>query len=147
MTAAANQAPLFVSPLLVSIGVNDLSKIVAQTFDLQPQINKRSITYREQTTVYVDDVDAQLRLVVRLTVESKKRGTKRVPIPNSFPSVSISRLEGYDPEKNTWGTLSHTTEYPQEHSPDEAWEAHKQLEAIRSTMKQDSRYNWYAVAR
>ncbi|MCU9529347.1 hypothetical protein [Pseudomonas mosselii] len=137
------QAPLFASTLLASLGVDDLSKIVSQTYDSQPQINKRSITYREQTTVFVDDVEAQLRFVVRLTVESKKRGAKRVPVENTFPSVTVSRLVGYDPEKNIWGTVSYTTEYPAEPSLNDAWETHLLLESIRSTMRKNGPYNWY----
>lgn len=74
MKSAAQQTPLFSSSLLVSAGITDLSKIVSLSFDLQPQINKRSITYREQTTVYVDDMVAQVRLVVKLKVESKSVG-------------------------------------------------------------------------
>ncbi|HDS0957166.1 hypothetical protein [Pseudomonas putida] len=143
MKNATQQAPLFASALLASLGVDDLSKIVSQTYDSQPQINKRSITYREQTTVYVDDVEAQLRLVVRLTVESKKRGAKRVPLENTFPSVTISRLVGYDPEKHVWGAVSHSTEYPAEPSLNEAWDTHQLLESIRSTMRQNGPYNWY----
>lgn len=83
MKAAAQQPPLFSSSLLASAGIHDLSKIVSLSFDLQPQLNKRSITYREQTTVFVDDLEAQVRLVVRLKVESKKRGAKRVQLPDS----------------------------------------------------------------
>lgn len=143
MKNASQQAPLFASALLESLGVDDLSKIVSQSYDSQPQIHKRSITYREQTTVFVDDAEAQLRLVVRLTVESKKRGAKRVPVENTFPSVTISRLIGYSPEENKWGTVSYTTEYPAEPSLNDAWDTHQLLESIRSTMRQNGPYNWY----
>jgi len=143
MKISTQQAPLFAPSLLASLGVVDLSKIASQTYDSQPKLNKRSITYREQTTVFVDDVEGQLRLVVRLTVESKKRGGKRVPLENTFPSVTISRLVGYAPEENKWGTVSYTTEYPDEPSLNDAWETHLFLESIRSTMRQNGPYNWY----
>ncbi|SBW84422.1 hypothetical protein PVE_R2G0395 [Pseudomonas veronii 1YdBTEX2] len=146
MKSAAQQAPLF-SSLFASAGITDLSKIVSLSFDLQPQINKRSITYREQTTVYVDDLESQVRLVVRLKVESKKRGAKRVVLPDSYPDVQVARLEGYDPVKHVWGTVSHTTNTLPEPELAEAWQAHQELEAIRANMKQSDRYTWYPITK
>lgn len=143
MTAAAKQSPLFPATLLANVGINDLSKVVSQSFDSQPQIGKRTITYREQTTVYVDDVEAELRIVVRLTVETKRRGEKRVVVPNSFPNLQVSKLRGYDREKNSWGTISHDTEYFQDPDLKEAWAAHQQLEALRQSMKQHGPCIWY----
>lgn len=145
MIVAAKQAPLFPATLLAGLGINDLSKIVSQTFDSQPQLGNRTITYREQTTVFMDDIDAEVRIVVRLTVETKKRGDKRVLVPNSFPNLQVGKLRGYDAVKNTWGNVSHDTDYLQDTDLSEAWDAHQQLEAIRSTMKREGPYNWSRV--
>ncbi|WP_439126141.1 MAG: hypothetical protein ACNJA3_27625 (plasmid) [Pseudomonas rhizophila] len=147
MKSAAQQTRLFSSSLLVNAGITDLSKIVSLSFDLQPQINKRSITYREQTTVYVDDMEAQVRLVVKLTVESKKRGSKRVQMPDSYPDLQVARLEGYDPVKHVWGTVSHTSNTVPEPELDDAWQAHQELEGIRAGMKQNDPYTWYPSAK
>ena len=147
MKSAAQQTPLFSSSLLVSAGITDLSKFVSLSFDLQPQINKRSITYREQTTVYVDDMVAQVRIVVKLKVESKKRGAKRVQLPDSYPDLQVARLVGYDPVKHVWGTVSHTTNTLPEPELHEAWQAHQELEAVRAGMKQNDPYTWYPIAK
>lgn len=145
MKSAAQQTPLLPTSLLVSAGITDLSKIVSLSFDLQPQINKRSITFHEVTTVYVDDLEAQVRLIVWLKVESKKRGAKRVLLPNSYPDVKVTRLEGYDPQKHIWGTVSHTSNNLPEPELAEAWQAHKELEAIRANMMQSDPYTWYPI--
>lgn len=142
MKTSAQQAPLFPATYLAELGVHDLNKIVALSYDSQPQIVKRTITYRETTTVYVDDMEAGKRIVIRLCVDTKKRGTKRVQDPNGIPRVDVSRLEGYDPVKQLWGTESHTTEY-KDASIEDAWPVHQQLESIRDTMVREGPYNWY----
>lgn len=135
--------PLTPCTFLESIGVTDLNKVSSQTYESDVQFDKRIMTYADRTTLYFDDPDVGRRIVLRIQVQSKKRGqTGKVLVPDSFCSARVTQLDGYDAQANMWGSVS------QHSSCIEApaallWETHKQLEALRSQMERNSPYIWY----
>lgn len=138
---ALAQHPSFPFAALAILNLPDLDNVVSQSFYSDAKIDGKAITFRDATTVWIDDKAAGKRVVVRLTLETKKQGGKRVPLLNATPCLRVSHLDGYDPVGNMWGGNGHEEQYL-EIGVTDAWVLHLQLEAIRASMKKQTPH-WY----
>ncbi|MGE8063810.1 hypothetical protein [Pseudomonas sp. NPDC089569] len=127
---------------LADFGLVDLTKVSCASFYIDA-ITGPKITFREVGTVYFDDHENQRRVVLHLTVETKKRGNKKVLVPDSIPRFIVSNLSGYDPLKNIWGSGGHE-ESNVELTVEEAAAFRQQFEALRAGMvKEKNLWTWY----
>lgn len=127
---------------LADFGLVDPAKVSCASFYIDA-VTGPKITFREVGTVYFDDLENQRRVVLYLTLETKKRGNKKVPVPTSIPRLKVSKLSGYDPVKNIWGQGGHE-ESNVELTVDEAAAFHQQFEALRAGMvKEKHHWTWY----
>lgn len=127
---------------LADFGVEDLTKVATASYYVDA-VAGRKITFRETSTVYFDFPDQQRRVVLGLTLETKKSRGKKVPVQDSLPRFRVSTLKGYDKIKNMWGTESHD-ERSVELTLEEANAFSLQFEEIRSSMvKEKNHWTWY----
>lgn len=127
---------------LADFGLVDPGKVSCASFYIDA-VTGPKITFREVGTVYVDDIDNQRRVVLYLQLETRKRGGKKVPVPNSIPRLKVSNLSGYDPVKNIWGQNGHEETHV-ELTLEEAASFHKEFEALRAGMvKEKNHWTWY----
>jgi hypothetical protein len=127
---------------LADFGLVDPAKVSCASFYIDA-VTGPKITFREVGTLYVDDFENQRRVVLYLQLETRKRGDKKVPVPNSIPRLKVSNLSGYDPVKNIWGRGGHEESYV-ELTLEEASSFHKEFESLRGGMvKEKNHWTWY----
>ncbi|MDF9779021.1 hypothetical protein [Pseudomonas baetica] len=127
---------------LADFGLVDPAKVSCASYYVDA-VTGPKITFREVGTVYVDDLENQRRVVLYLTLETRKRAGKKVPVPNTIPRLKVSNLSGYDPVKNIWGQGGHEESYV-ELSLEEAAAFNQQFEALRAGMvKEKNHWTWY----
>lgn len=127
---------------LADFGLVDPAKVSCASFYIDA-VTGPKITFREVGTMYVDDIENQRRVVLYLTLETRKRGDKKVPVPNSIPRLKVSNLSGYDPVKNIWGQDGHEESFV-ELTLEEGASFHKEFEALRAGMvKEKNHWSWY----
>jgi hypothetical protein len=127
---------------LAEFGIVDASTVSTASYYVDAVI-RPNISYREYSTVFFDDRESQRRVVLKLMLQTKKKGTKKVPVPNATPHFVVSTLKGYDAVKNMWGGTSHD-EKQIELTLEEAAAFHLQFEQIRAGMvKEPHHWTWY----
>jgi len=127
---------------LADFGLVDPAKVACASFYVDGVVGPR-ITFREVGTMYVDDIENKRRVVLHLTLETRKRGDKKVPVPDSIPRLKVSNISGYDPVKNIWGQDGHEESFV-ELTLEEAVRFHKEFEALRAGMvKEKNHWTWY----
>lgn len=127
---------------LTDFGIADMTTVSTASYYADVVLRPK-IIYREHSTVYFDDRVNQRRLVLKLMLETKKKGNKKVPVPTSTPHFVVSTLKGYDDDKNMWGGSSHD-EKQIDLTLEEAAALHLQFEQIRAGMvKEPHHWTWY----
>lgn len=127
---------------LADFGLVDPAKVSCACFYIDA-VTGPKITFREVGKMYVDDIENQRRVVLYLTLETHKRGDRKVPVPNSIPHFKVSNISGYDPVKNIWGKDGHEESFV-ELTLEEGASFHKEFEALRAGMlKEKNHWSWY----
>ncbi|MHC5194771.1 hypothetical protein ACYSUW_13550 [Pseudomonas frederiksbergensis] len=131
---------------LADFGLVDPAKVACASFYVDGVAGTGpgpKFTFREVGTMYVDDIENQRRVVLNLTLETRKRGDKKVPVPNSIPRLKVSNLSGYDPVKNIWGQDGYDESFV-DLTLEEGASFHKEFEALRAGMvKEKNHWSWY----
>lgn len=136
------QQPLATVSHLARFGITDTSKIALQSFHSAVQVEKRGVTFRETTSVYFDDHEAQQRIVLTFKVDTRELRKKREPVLHGVPSCRVTVLKGYNMAIRCWGSVSHE-EQSIDLSVGEAWATHLECQQLRAHMHAYGS-TWYA---